>query len=208
MKISLAHAHRFSSSRRRRWLGFTLAEAMTSMAVFSVVLVGVIASQMFGLRMFQITSPKLGASDEARAAVSKLINDIRSAKLIRLGNGSINSFTEVPVNGLQQGTAIQVYPTLDTNAYSRYFWDTNDQKLKLTTNGSTAVLVVANSVTNSLVFTSEDYAGNILTNNYNNRLIGLMLEFYQIQYPKMSVGPGNYYDYYRLHTRIARRTIL
>ena len=54
----------------------------------------------------------------------------------------------------------------------------------------------------------EDFAGNILTNNQNNRIIGLKLEFYQIQYPKMPVGPGQYYDYYQLHTRITRRTIL
>jgi hypothetical protein len=187
---------------------FTLPEVMTTMAIFFVVMAGVIASHLFGLRMYQVTTPKLGASDEARAAVSKLINDIRSARLVRIGDGGLGSFTEVGIDSPQKGSAIQVYPSFNTNYYTRYFWDASDKKLKVTTNGATAVQVVANCVSNQLVFTAEDYAGNILTNNHNNRVIGLLLEFYQVQYPRMSVGPGNYYDYYRLRTRITRRTIL
>jgi prepilin-type N-terminal cleavage/methylation domain-containing protein len=205
-----------SSSRRRtlaarprlRRLAMTLPEMMIAMTVFCIAMAGVIASHLFGLHLLQVVTPKLGASDEARAAVSKLINDIRSAKLVRIGTGTLNSFTEVGVNSLQQGSSIQVYPTLDTNIWTRYFWDTADQKLKKTTNGSSAVLIVANSISNSMVFSAEDYNGSIHTNNYNNRVIGLKLEFYQIQYPKMAVGPGQYYDYYQLHTRITRRTIL
>jgi len=181
---------------------------MVSMSLLGLVLMGMIASQLYGMRMLQVTSPKLGSSDEARIAVSKLVEDIRSAKLIRIGTGSLSSFTEFAVDQAQQGNSIQVYPTVSTNQWTRYYWDFADQKLKRTTNGATSVLVVANSVSNSLVFTSEDYAGNILTNNHNNRVIGLKLEFYQIQYPKMSVGPGQYYDYYQLHTRITRRTLM
>lgn len=197
-----------SPVRRRFQAAFAFPEMMITMTVFFIVIGGVIASHLFGLRMFAVVSPKLGASDEARSAVSKLINDIRTSRGVRIGSGSLASFTEVAPESLQKGTAIQVYPSLDTNIYVRYFWDATDSKLKMTTNGSTAVFVIANSVTNQLVFTAEDYAGNILTNNYNNRIIGLMLEFYQIQYPQMTVGPGQYYDYYRLSTRIARRTIL
>jgi hypothetical protein len=181
---------------------------MVALALFGLVLTGQIACQLYGLRMFQVTTPKLGAGDEARLAVSELIDDLRSAKLIRIGTGSLTSFTEIPVNQAQRGNAIQVYPSLSTNYFLRYFLDANDQKLKRTTNGSSATLILANSVTNTYVFTSEDFAGNVLTNNHNNRIIGLKLEFYQIQYPKMAVGAGQYYDYYQLHTRITRRTIM
>jgi hypothetical protein len=187
---------------------FSLPEMINALAVFFLVIGGVIASHLYGLRVLQVVNPKLGASDEARDAVSLLLNNIRSAKLIRIGNGNLTSFAEVGVNTAQKGSAIQVYPTMDTNLFIRYFWDATDQKLKVTTNGSSAVHVVANSVSNSMVFTAEDHLGNVLTNNYNNRLIGLRLEFYQIEYPKMPVGRGEYFDYYRLSTRIARRTIL
>jgi prepilin-type N-terminal cleavage/methylation domain-containing protein len=187
---------------------FSLPEMMCSLAIFCLAMGGVILSHLYGLRMWQVTSPKLCASDDARTAVSRLINDIRSCQIIRIGNGNLSSFTEVPMDTLQKGSAIRVYPTLDTNYYVQYYWDTSDQKLKYTTNGSSAVVVLASAVSNSLVFTAEDALGNILTNNYNDRIIGLMLEFYQIEYPRMSVGPGNYYDYYRLRTRITRRKIL
>ena len=197
-----------SRSPRLRRGAFTLTEMMCSMALLGIVLTGMIASQLYGMRMFQVVSPKLGASDEARIAVSKLIEDVRSAKLVRIGTGSLTNFTEFGVDQLQRGNAIQVFPTLATNVWARYFWDSLDQKLKRTTNGATAVQIMANSISNALVFTSEDYAGNIQSNNHNNRVIGLKLEFYQIQYPKMTVGPGQYYDYYQLHTRITRRTLM
>ena len=187
---------------------FTLPEMFLSLTVFIMAMGGLIAAHLYGLRMFQVVSPKLGASDEARGAVGRLINDIRSAKLIRLGNGSLSSFTEVGINSNQLGSAIQVYPTLDTNTYVRYFWDATDKRLKYTTNGSSSVYVIANSISNQLVFTAEDYAGHVQTNNYNNRVIGLLLQFFQIRYPQMPVGPGCYYDYYQFHIRITRRTIL
>jgi prepilin-type N-terminal cleavage/methylation domain-containing protein len=200
-----ARADRSSQIGRR---AFTLPEMMTTMAIFAMVMAAVLASQLYGMRMFQVTSPKLGASDEARAAISSLVGDIRSAKLIRVGTGSLGDFTECPANQLQQGNAIQIYPTLDLSSYVRYYWDISDQKFKRTTNGAVAYDVLASSVSNSLVFTSEDSVGNILTNNQNNRVIGLKLEFYQIQYPKMAVGPGQYYDYYQLHTRVTQRTLM
>jgi hypothetical protein len=199
------------TARRSFWFssrGLTLPETMITLILFALVLGGLVASQLYGLRMFQVTSPKLQAGDEARLAMSELIDDVRSAKLIRIGTGNLGSFTETAADQPQRGNAIQVYPTLTTNAYLRYFLDGNDQRLKRTTNGSTATLVLANSITNTLIFTSEDYAGNVLTNNHNNRVIGLKMEFYQIQYPRMTVGPGNYYDYYQLHTRITRRTLM
>jgi hypothetical protein len=208
MRLSHLHPRFPQAGQRRSCLASSLVEMYITMAIFILVVGGIIASHLFGMRMFQVVSPKLGASDEARKAVSKLINDIRSAKLVRIGDGSLASFNEVAVDSVQKGSAIQVYPSLDMSCYIRYFWDASDQKLKMTTNGSTAVHVVANCISNKIIFSSEDYKGVILSNNYNNRVIGLKLEFYQIQYPKMSVGPGNYYDYYQLHTRITRRTIL
>jgi hypothetical protein len=58
-----------------------------------------------------------------------------------------------------------------------------------------------------MVFRAEDFRGNILTNDRNNRVIRMMLEFYQWEYPIASAGPGGMYDYYRLQTRITRRLI-
>ncbi len=194
-------------ARVRRLRGFTIAELMVTMAIVLMVMGALITAHLFGLRLFELTKAKLGASDEARAAISTLIQEIRSAKLLRIGDGSLATFSEVAVDSLQRGSAIQVYATGNTNSFVRYFWDAADKKLKRTTNGATYVSVVANSISNQMVFTSEDYTGAILTNNENNRVIGLTLQFYQLQYPAVSIGPGNYYDYYQLNTKITRRTL-
>jgi hypothetical protein len=206
MKISLPEGHGLRA-KRQQTLAFTLSEMMISMTILTMVLAGVLTSHLFGVKMLEITKAKLGASDEARRAISKLVSEIRSAKSILVGTGNTSSFTEAVDGSLQQGTAIQIYASTNTNYYVRYFWDSSDKQLKRSANGSSATSVVAQSLTNSLLFTSEDFAGSVITDNQNNRVIGVTLEFYQIQYPIILVGPGNYYDFYRLRTRITRRTL-
>jgi hypothetical protein len=74
-------------------------------------------------------------------------------------------------------------------------------------NGTNSFAVVANFITNSTIFSSEDAFGNVLTNNQNNRVIALKLQFYQMQYPIVRIGPGNYYDFYQLSTKTTRRVL-
>jgi hypothetical protein len=208
MKLTLARTPRPAGFSWQGQRAFTLSEILVSMVLFMLVLGGLVACQLYGLRMCQITNPKLDSSEQARDALNHLMGDIRTARLIRIGTGSLTSFAEFGLDQPQRGNAIQVYLSLNTNNYVRYYLDGTDNKLKRTTNGTAAVEVLANAVTNSTIFTSEDFAGNVLTNNHDNRIIGLKLEFYQIQYPRMAVGSGQYYDYYQLHTRVTRRTIL
>ena len=47
---------------------------------------------------------------------------------------------------------------------------------------------------------------NALTNDLNNRIIKMTLDFCQWELPSAQV-PGGYFDYYRLQTRMTRRTI-
>lgn len=190
-----------------RLRAFTLVEQMVTMAIVAFLAAALVGTHLFGLRMFQLTKAKLGASDEARAAISKLVEEIRSGKTLRIGSGNISSFTEVGVNSPQRGNAIQIYPTTNINSFVRYYWDATDRKLKRTTDGASSIHVVASSVSNELIFTSEDCRGAVLTNNENNRVIGLTLQFYQLHYPVVSIGPGNYYDFYQLRTKITRRTL-
>ena len=187
--------------------GFTFTEIMIAGALLMMVLAGMLSAHLFGMRMFEITKAKLGANDEARQAITLLMNEIRTAKLVKIGSGNLNSFTEVPVTTPQRGSAVQIYPTILTNQFIRYFWDEQSMQLRRTTNGSSSVSIVANSITNNIVFAAEDSAGNTLTNNENNRVIALTLQFYQIQYPIIQIGPGQYYDFYQLRTKITRRAL-
>ena len=193
--------------RRRQRLAFTLPEALIAMSLFMVIMGGVVFSHMYGLKMVQLARSKLGASDEARRAVSKLVEEIRSAKIIRIGSGGLTNFITKGMTETQSGNAIQVYPTTNTSSFVRYYWDPVDNRLKRTTNGVSSVYVVASAISNQVVFTAENHLGQVLTNNNNNRVIGLTLQFYQLQYPTIDIGPGGLYDFYQLRTRITRRAL-
>ena len=177
------------------------------MAVLLIIMGIALSCQMYGLRMFEFVKPKVSASDDARRAVGRLVEEVRSANIIRVGNGGASSFAEAGANLPQLGNAIQIYPTADTNRFVRYYRDI-DQSLKLVTNEAGTPVVVAQAISNQVVFTSEDFGGRVLTNRQNNRVVGLTLQFYQIHYPNTPVGPGNFYDYYELRTKITRRTLL
>jgi len=197
----------FSHQPKTRSAAFTFTEMMVTLSILSVILAGVLVAHLSGVRMFELAKSKLGANEESRKAINLLIDEVRTAKLVKIGSGNISSFSEVAANSKQQGSAIQIYPSATAGDFIRYFWDSSDNKLKRTTNGTTSLSIVANSITNSLVFTSEDYQGNTLSNNQNNRVIGLTLQFYQIQYPIILIGPGQLYDFYQIRTKITRRAL-
>jgi len=194
-------------SPRARRSAFTLAEIMTAMGLFSMVVIGVVYSQLFGMRMFTITSTRLGASDSARKVLNQVRDDVRSGKILHVGNGDSAHFTNITLNGLRQGNALQIHPSADTNVFIRYYLDPASQSLRRTASGNGQVEVLAPYLTNRIAFYAEDYRGHTLTNDSNNRVVKLVLDFYQWEFPVARVGAGAFYDYYHLQTRITRRTI-
>lgn len=192
-------------SRRGR-AAFTLAELMVAMAIFLLVVVSVIYSHLFGLKMFNVTSTKLAASHGARAALNRVRDDIRSARVLYVGVGTSTAFNNIAANSPHLGNAVQIYPTANNNTFIRYFWDATDQKLKRAASGTTQIEVIASFITNQIVFSAEDFQGNALTNDLNNRIVKMTLDFCQWELPSVQVA-GGYFDYYRLQTRMTRRTI-
>jgi prepilin-type N-terminal cleavage/methylation domain-containing protein len=185
--------------------GFTLTEIMVVTAIFSLLIVAVASLQIMGLRMYRISETKLTSTAEGRKALNRVRDEIRMGKIVEIGNGTATSFTRIPDNTPQIGNALQICMTTNRNSFVRYFLDTNTTSLNRVVNGE--VHTVANYITNELAFCAEDYTGNVLTNNQNNRVIRMTLEFYQWEFPMASAGRGGMYDYYRLQTRATRRTI-
>jgi len=185
---------------------FTLTEMMVTAAIAVVLLAGTLTGHLVGLQMAQVTATKVGGNDDARAAISKLTQDIRMAKLVKVGTGNASSFTACGANSPQSGNSIQVYPTTSTNTWIRYFKHT-DNRLHRMPNGAASSLVLANFITNNAVFSAEDFNGNTLNNNENNRVIGLTMQFYQIQYPVIMIGTNEVYDFYQVRTKVTRRTL-
>ena len=203
--------HGSNRSRPDSGRAFTLTEIMVAMALFSIVIAAVIYANMFGLRLYMLVQSKLSSTEDARRVVNDVRDKIQSAKIVEVGEGDATSFTVVPLGSNQQGNAIQIYATTNTANYFRYFYEPGTRNLlSLSSAAPLVIKTEAQSLTNRFsqhIFFAEDEFGNVMTNSRNNRVIKFVLEFYQLQYPIVTIGPGQLYDYYRLQTRVTPRVL-
>jgi len=198
--------------------GLTMVEMMVTMAIFVMLVTAFISANIFGMRYDQLVCSKLGASEQSRRSFQKLTSDIRSAKIWRVGTGSLTSFTAVGNATPMIGNAIQLNLTTDTNIYVRYYFDTNGPNTtqpngrlcRVTSSGEFTICAqyLTNSSGLSMIFRGQDYHGGTATNDfisdYNYKyVIDAMMEFSQYQFPRTLVGPGSYYDYYRIDLKAA-----
>jgi prepilin-type N-terminal cleavage/methylation domain-containing protein len=184
--------------------GFTLTEILIAMTIFVLLLAGIVSANLFGLRMFQVNQTKLSATEWSRNTFGKITDQIHTCNAVSVGNMDTNGIFVGLLNGeTQQGNAIQIQPSTNTASVIYYFIDFLDDTFRQTTSmsDSTNTIILADSVTNTIAFTAQDFSGNVLTNNQNNRVIHLMLEFYQPQLFMQSP------EYYKLETSATRRAV-
>jgi Prokaryotic N-terminal methylation motif len=194
------------AAARRRKQALTLVELMTTMGIFSIVILGSISLQLFGLRQDQLVQSKLGASDQSRQFLMKMGWEIRSAKKWEVGNVvSSGNFVEIPEGQPQRGTGIRIYPGPTTNSYIQYHFNTNARVLLRLQSGVTGTTTVAQDLTNNMAFQAEDYRGTVQTAGTGlwRNCIRIILEFAQYQYPLTQVGPGRLYDYYKVEFKVS-----
>ena len=196
-----------SPSTRFRQRAFTLVEMMIAMSLSTMVVGGAIYAHVVGWRLNQWTLAKLGATDQSRITFARIQDEIRTAKSIRIGDGSATTFTAVADGQTQQGTALEIYPTTNNASYIRYYTLTNVGELRRVQTGVAGNRLAAQYLTNSILFKYEDYQGNVLTEVANNKVINVTLQFYQFQYPITQVGSNKTYDFYQLQAKITRRVL-
>jgi type II secretory pathway pseudopilin PulG len=183
--------------------GFSLTELMVTMGVTMLISLAIVGSQLFGIRLTEVTHTKIHSSDKARQLMRLFTSDIRAGRLIQVGNGSQSSFTEAAANTPQQGNALQIYPTDDPNVFVRYFRDASDLTLKrMKSDGSVADL--AGGISNAVVFTLESFNGAVLSDRQYNAVVGIDLRYCRLENPAMLVGPQHHYKSYQFKTRIAQ----
>jgi len=184
--------------------GFTLPEILIATTVFLLMLAGVIAANLFGLKMFQITETKLNVATWSRQTVETMAGEVHTCNSVQVGNVTTNGVFAGLLNGeKQQGNGLLIYPSTNSSSFIIYFVNSTDTTFRKTVAAasSTNTTILADSVTNFLAFTAQDYSGTPLTNNLNNRVIHLTLEFYQ---PARFMEKA---DYYRLETSLTRRSL-
>jgi type II secretory pathway pseudopilin PulG len=204
--------------RARQTRAFTLAEMMVAAGVFILMLLGIIFTWLFCLRWDELVCSKLGASEMTRMSFDQLTGAIRTAKWWHIGaaanNGHTVTFTACTNMMDQVGNAIQV-SSVPTNSYNTnyaiYYFDTNscatNWQMCYWTNGMTNVLILLQNLTNttgtSLTFCAQQYNGTLAQDWQYKYMIVATMEFAQYQYPMTKVGPGYYYNYYRVQLKAA-----
>lgn len=187
--------------RAGRTGGFTLAELLVAITVFVFVVGGVVFANLYGLSMFRITETTLNATDDTRQLIGRLANEVRTCRSTWVGRVN-NGVFEAALDGeVQQGGALLIQPTTNSANYIIYFANAADQTFRRTTSSPGSAVIMAESLTNTIVFRAQDYLGNVLTNNQNNRVIHLDLEFYQ---PRRQLQLA---DHYQLETAVTRRAL-
>jgi hypothetical protein len=181
--------------------GFTLPEILIATTVFLFIVAGIIAANLLGLRMFQIAQTKLNVTTWSRETVDKIATEVHACDTVWVGKITNGVFEGLLDGERQQGAALLIYPATNTTNYILYFVNPSDQTFRRTTAQPNTAVILADSVTNTIVFTAQDFSGNVLTNHQNNRVIHLALEFYQPE--RFQQGA----DYYKLETSVTRRAL-
>ena len=187
---------------RRRFEAFTMVEMMVATSLFSLVVIGLVYVHMFGLQQNQLVNSKLGASDQSRRGFDLLAVDVRSSKSWQIGIGDNLDFTAIPNGEAQEGNALTIYLTTDTNRYVTYWFDTNRRELRRNVSGNADIRVIARSLTNTMFFRAENYRGETQYDLTHKGVVNVKMEFAEYQYPLTKVGPGYFYDYYKMEFRL------
>jgi hypothetical protein len=181
--------------------GFTLAEILVASTIFVLLVGGIIAANLFGLRVFQMSQTKLQITQWSRETIMRLSDEIHVCNNAQVGTVSNGVFTAFLDGETQQGNGLLINTTTNTNSFIIYFVNASDQTFRRTTDQPASAVILASSVTNLLPFTAEDFLGNVLTNNSNNQVVHLALEFYQPGFFMQSA------DYYKLETSVKQRIV-
>ena len=202
MNISKAYADHAAARGSKARAAFTLPEILIAVTVFLLLVGGIIAATLFGMRSFQMSQSKLLDTDSTRKAIGKLTDEVRSCDSLYVGNVSTNGVFSGCTNGtFQIGNSLLIYPTTNTTNFIMYFLNPQDQTFRRTCSASGLTTVLAQTVTNTEIFQVQDYLGNVLTNNQDNRVIRCTLQFYQ------AVANGELPTSYTLDTAVTKRTL-
>lgn len=193
-------ANRFERQPRARKgeAALTLVETMITMGLFTMVVGAFVYTQLFGMKQDSVIQSKLGASDQSRRSFDLLARDVRSAKIYQVGNYSGSTFTAIANGTTQQGNAVQLCLTTNQATNIVYYFNTGAGELRRIHTGDATYTVIAKNLTNSPSFSAERVDGSVQTDLSHKGLIHTKLEFWQYHYPTTLVGPGCYYDYYKI----------
>ncbi|MEI9863789.1 MAG: hypothetical protein WDN00_04395 [Limisphaerales bacterium] len=138
-------------------LGFTMAEMMITMTLFSLVVIAMVSLQIFGLKVYKLSETKLIATTGGRQLMDKIRDPIRSGNTVMVGYYN-TSFTAIPDGSAQIGNALLISSlplgSVITNNFTVFYQDQTSSSLFRVTNNVRTL--ITGHVTNNLCFQAED----------------------------------------------------
>lgn len=185
---------------------FTLTELMTTVAIFSLVVIAMVSLQIFGFKMDSLTSSKLKSTADSLRILDQIRNQIReTTEMVRVGNYNVsNSIFIADANGQPAvGNAVQI--SNDPGNVITFYLNTNTgtlYELGDTTNGQPMALTQSKSIVNSQPFQKENCFGKTISvGSSDHYTVKMTLLFSNLVY---SI-PTPTYDTYRLESRATPR---
>ena len=169
------------------------------MTLFSLVIMAVLACHFAGLEFNEFVRPKVQNAQYARQTLSRIIEQVRCADHTQVGTGTKTSFTPVGVNTPQAGNALRIYPTTNATPYIYYYQDSFNSTIQMTPVSSSNEQTIASMVTNTTVFSMENFSGTVLSNNANNAVLSMLLQMLR---PSDKSGMS---DAYQVRAKTTRR---
>ena len=186
---------------RRFARAYTLAEMMIAMSVFSLVIAAVLACHFAGLEFNEFVRPKVQNAQYARQTLSRIIEHVRCAISIQVGTGTKTSFTPVGSNRPQVGNALRIYPTTNATPYIYYYQDSFTSTVQMIPVGSSNDQTIATCVTNTNIFSMENFSGTVLTNNQSGAVLSMVLQMLRAS------DKSGMSDAYQVRAKVTRRNI-
>jgi prepilin-type N-terminal cleavage/methylation domain-containing protein len=193
--------------------GFTLPEMMVTLAIFSMVVAGVVSTHLFGLRMIGLTEPKMLADAEARRFLNEFVRDVREANVATIFQGTTRvnegSMLRLEYWRYVEDSVITNYTTyeLDTGYSELIRYDTEgglDQPARL----------VAEGIANTAIFRREipDVQGHLDSDeippaepNAHRAIIAVHLIYSRLPPMDDPIGPEQRFKEYELRAKVAFR---
>jgi len=179
---------------------FTLTELMITLAIFSLVVMGMVSLQIFGFKMNSFTSNKLRSTGDSLNVLDQIRNEILEANnSVLIGNYNVSNsvFTAVANGQPAVGNAVQILNS-PGNPVTFYLNPNTGKLYELgnTANNQPTLLTRSSSIINSQPFKAMDCFGNTLKVGGTYYTIKMTLQFSNLVY---SV-PTPTYDVYRLES--------
>jgi len=173
-------------------------ELLVALSIFMLLSIGLVSSNVFGVRMQEIVVQRNDADALARQVIGEFDANIRSARSVRVGAGDWSVVTQ-PTNGPIAGNALEL-ELVDgsTTLRLRYYLDPLDQRLKRCTNAVWPPEVLLDWVANTQVFrkvqpltlTNSSVAAQAMSTDANQGLVQVRFELSRVGRKSLQVDPN------------------